>query len=65
MAWVPKTKNDRGKMVGVSGPAFEERTLACGHDTYSAPIVTGRRKLFRCPEGCGLQPVARPVRRAA
>jgi hypothetical protein len=32
------------------------RELTCGHSTEDEPIVVypGGRKLYRCPEGCGL-----------
>lgn len=31
--------------------------LKCGHETHGLPIAVypGGRKLYRCPDGCGLQ----------
>jgi hypothetical protein len=33
-------------------------TLKCGHTTQAQPVVIhpSKRKLYRCPDGCGLQP---------
>lgn len=29
--------------------------LSCGHYTTRAPLTTGARVLYSCPEGCGLK----------
>lgn len=34
--------------------------LACGHETTRSPVVESRSgRLWRCPEGCGLQKARR------
>lgn len=30
------------------------RILSCGHTTHLLPVITGAKRLFICPEGCGL-----------
>ena len=53
---------DRNKRVGKMGDNVLRETaggtlLVCGHTARSQPVAIypSRRKLYACPEGCGLQ----------
>jgi len=41
---------------GAGDGSISGKPLKCGHFTDDEPVVfyPGGRKLFRCPEGCGL-----------
>lgn len=56
------SRADRGAGTGRIGPT----PLACGHHTHALEPVTriGRRPVYHCPHGCGLQDTA-PRKRAA
>lgn len=48
------SRSDRGAGTGRIGPL----TLRCGHHTHDdEPVVVypSGRRLYRCPNGCGLQ----------
>lgn len=50
------------KRVNYPNDRYSAVTLECGHGTDAQPvsIFPGGRKLYRCPEGCGL---GKPVRK--
>lgn len=58
MPYVARTKGARARMRGPSSRELTTRTLRCGHITYMEPVASGRIRLFRCPDGCGLQEAA-------
>lgn len=45
------SRNDRGAGVGDLPRTV---LLACGHETFASPVITGTVTKYACPDGCGL-----------
>lgn len=52
-----RERQARGKQDNVLRETAGTTALVCGHSTRSQPVAIypSRRKLYDCPEGCGLQ----------
>lgn len=50
---MPRPSYERATRAAGSGAPSALHHLSCGHTTASGPTITGKRRLWACPYGCG------------